>query len=622
MGAQPVCITGDRTAPSWMPVIVWVQVPLQYCRQYCHACEHHGSIGSSSRVQGHPASRSVYRKTGHSSVMAPTPYSLFCADIRISNPWLKVGRVLRGATSTLSTKIARRSGKRWGLPVVVVAAANPLPHESDAFQYIHHAPAVGSPQIPAVRIFTLSIFQYLEIPLPVLIVGLPPADALRHLVLSCPGTRRPLRRRHRTGQLVRGLIFDYSHPPKSLGIPYPPPGDATIAAPKLPWSHRTRLRWSSGRGQIPERVSLHKHDSSAHVCNSARASLVTGDALGALRFAHFGEGDRRRGRTRLYLPRHIDNAVCATLFTTRSFALGQWLALQCAMKCVATLRMRSWPRAWLGAGSADSEQRRARARRGYRRPVVASLLPAKLRRRRGAVAWRPQYPSCPLLRLRGVASVRLLLPTGLPVPGTNDEVDRSRWLRTTNLHVPTRQKVSIMDALATLDLCSSLSPSPLSVDWEDGIAHSHLPVEGKADAEKSASCTTALCSQQGVYRLSVDSEKCEGTEKLQTWKKNAESLESLPKRAFFDKDINVCVKKLDIPYFRGVYMRDNLPKKPNLCECMIVNLDSKQNERTPWVALIKNVNRSFYYDRFGDLHPQIEIHNYYKMDQLPDTIDC
>ncbi|KAJ8868952.1 hypothetical protein PR048_030493 [Dryococelus australis] len=65
--------------------------------------------------------------------------------------------------------------------------------------------------------------------------------------------------------------------------------------------------------------------------------------------------------------------------------------------------------------------------------------------------------------------------------------------------------------------------------------------------------------------------------------------------------------KLDIPYFRGVYMRDDLPKKPNLHEGMIVNLDSKQNEGTYWVALIKNINHSLYYNSFGDLCPPIEI---------------
>ncbi len=34
-------------------------------------------------------------------------------------------------------------------------------------------------------------------------------------------------------------------------------------------------------------------------------------------------------------------------------------------------------------------------------------------------------------------------------------------------------------------------------------------------------------------------------------------------------DINDVVKKLNIPNFRGVFMRDNLPKKINARECGI-----------------------------------------------------
>lgn len=34
------------------------------------------------------------------------------------------------------------------------------------------------------------------------------------------------------------------------------------------------------------------------------------------------------------------------------------------------------------------------------------------------------------------------------------------------------------------------------------------------------------------------------------------------------------VRKLKIPYFRGVYMRDTLQKAPHIKECAILNLDS------------------------------------------------
>ncbi|KAJ8886317.1 hypothetical protein PR048_012528 [Dryococelus australis] len=58
------------------------------------------------------------------SVMVPTPPSLFYADMRISTPWVKVERLLRGAITSPSPKIVRRSGKdetsgayQWGLRI-------------------------------------------------------------------------------------------------------------------------------------------------------------------------------------------------------------------------------------------------------------------------------------------------------------------------------------------------------------------------------------------------------------------------------------------------------------------------------------------------------------------------
>ncbi|KAJ8890796.1 hypothetical protein PR048_010305 [Dryococelus australis] len=115
---------------------------------------------------------------------------------------------------------------------------------------------------------------HFESPLPAFIVEPPPVDALRHLALSCPGSRRPRRLHFHTGQLVRGLVFEYSQPPpppplphQSLSIPYPPPGNATscgmVAAPKLPWSHRTRRSTSPSlvlKAWADPGEGLHEHD--------------------------------------------------------------------------------------------------------------------------------------------------------------------------------------------------------------------------------------------------------------------------------------------------------------------------------------------------------------------------
>jgi hypothetical protein len=65
----------------------------------------------------------------------------------------------------------------------------------------------------------------------------------------------------------------------------------------------------------------------------------------------------------------------------------------------------------------------------------------------------------------------------------------------------------------------------------------------------------------------------------------------------------------DIPYFRGVFMRDNLPNKINDKECGIVNLDSTDGNGTHWVAYYKHNNNRIYFDSFG-LDAPIELQKY------------
>ncbi|CAK1593120.1 unnamed protein product [Parnassius mnemosyne] len=57
----------------------------------------------------------------------------------------------------------------------------------------------------------------------------------------------------------------------------------------------------------------------------------------------------------------------------------------------------------------------------------------------------------------------------------------------------------------------------------------------------------------------------------------------------------------DIPYFRGVFMRNNLPLKPRKIECGILNLDSYRNSGTHWVAFVKHNKYVEYYDSFEPL---------------------
>ena len=63
------------------------------------------------------------------------------------------------------------------------------------------------------------------------------------------------------------------------------------------------------------------------------------------------------------------------------------------------------------------------------------------------------------------------------------------------------------------------------------------------------------------------------------------------------------VKKLKIPYFRGVFLLDTLPKKPNKKECGIVNFDKSGGPGTHWY---RNGKNKIYFDSYG-VQPPIEV---------------
>ena len=70
-------------------------------------------------------------------------------------------------------------------------------------------------------------------------------------------------------------------------------------------------------------------------------------------------------------------------------------------------------------------------------------------------------------------------------------------------------------------------------------------------------------------------------------------------------------KKLKIKNFRGVFVRDELPKKPRKVECGILNLCDSQGSGTHWTAWIKNGNKKLYFDSYG-LAPPVELVEYLK----------
>lgn len=88
-------------------------------------------------------------------------------------------------------------------------------------------------------------------------------------------------------------------------------------------------------------------------------------------------------------------------------------------------------------------------------------------------------------------------------------------------------------------------------------------------------------------------------------------MKSLPNRALSNYDIINFIKTIKIPNFRGVFMRDNLPKrKPWRNECMVVNHDSFKNSGTHWTCFAKENRNVYYFDSFGKLPPPLEVIEY------------
>jgi len=75
-------------------------------------------------------------------------------------------------------------------------------------------------------------------------------------------------------------------------------------------------------------------------------------------------------------------------------------------------------------------------------------------------------------------------------------------------------------------------------------------------------------------------------------------------------DIERLVKDLKIKHFRGVFMKDEVPKKINEIECGIINLENSYQEGSHWTAYYKNKDKKYYFDSYGDPPPPKELFRY------------
>ncbi|XP_071649168.1 uncharacterized protein [Temnothorax longispinosus] len=94
-------------------------------------------------------------------------------------------------------------------------------------------------------------------------------------------------------------------------------------------------------------------------------------------------------------------------------------------------------------------------------------------------------------------------------------------------------------------------------------------------------------------------------------KKNVEETLKIPKGVTTNVQLQQLAKRMRIPYFRGIFMRDSLPIggiRRN--ESGIVNLDNTEGLGTHWVAYAKRGDRAIYFDSFGNLRPPRELTQY------------
>ena len=97
-------------------------------------------------------------------------------------------------------------------------------------------------------------------------------------------------------------------------------------------------------------------------------------------------------------------------------------------------------------------------------------------------------------------------------------------------------------------------------------------------------------------------------------------LNSIPRKSLTNHEILKYVKRLQIPNFRGIFMRDKLPKTIQRNESGIINLDTYNGPGTHWTAYAKNNKNIIYFDSYGDLPPPTEVITYFLSDKKKNKI--
>ena len=77
----------------------------------------------------------------------------------------------------------------------------------------------------------------------------------------------------------------------------------------------------------------------------------------------------------------------------------------------------------------------------------------------------------------------------------------------------------------------------------------------------------------------------------------------LPNKPLSNFELMDAVKQLNIPRFRGVFMRNDLPTRARKIECGILNF-AAYGRGTHWVCWYKRDKQKYYFDSFGVQPPE------------------
>ena len=85
----------------------------------------------------------------------------------------------------------------------------------------------------------------------------------------------------------------------------------------------------------------------------------------------------------------------------------------------------------------------------------------------------------------------------------------------------------------------------------------------------------------------------------------------LPNKPLSNFQLIEAAKKLNITHFRGVFVRDQLPKKPKAIECGILNTGDSNTSGFHWICWYKNGDEKLSFDSYA-LPPPVELVDYLK----------